>query len=264
MNITPWMFVLFKNIQGGELNIIGQSKAMRLNMAETCTDSNGASEASTSEEIEHFNLFTIFTQMLQIILKINAQNLSEQSSGEFYDSTTLPKLILNNLWTLPKLPAQANICRLLRLLDFGLVSEHITFSGDKNNPWTLPKLPAQANIYRLFRLLDKFIKLWNKQQIISHPLAIFFHSTTCVKYYSIFPKFLKIETHLLNLFTTKYFILSWKHNFKRWSIFSWNKSRSTCTSCCFFKTFFPYNTLLRNQFESTISTTHQQLLNQLK
>jgi len=74
------MFVLFKNIQGVniigqskhywtkniigqskhywtkqvEVNIIGQSKAMRLNTAETCTDSNGASEASTSEVIEHF------------------------------------------------------------------------------------------------------------------------------------------------------------------------------------------------------------------
>jgi len=48
------MFVLFKNIQGGELNIIGQSKVMRLNTAETCTDSNGASEASTSEAIAHF------------------------------------------------------------------------------------------------------------------------------------------------------------------------------------------------------------------
>jgi len=48
------MFVLFKNIQGGELNILGQSKVMRHNKAETCTDSNGASEASTSEAIAHF------------------------------------------------------------------------------------------------------------------------------------------------------------------------------------------------------------------
>jgi len=48
------MFVLFKNIQGDELNITGQSKVMRLNTAETCTDSNGASEASTFEAIEHF------------------------------------------------------------------------------------------------------------------------------------------------------------------------------------------------------------------
>jgi len=54
MNITPWMFVLFKNLQSSELNIIGQSKVMQLNSAETCTDSNGASEASTSEAIEHF------------------------------------------------------------------------------------------------------------------------------------------------------------------------------------------------------------------
>ena len=76
------MFVLFKNIEGGELNIIGQSKVIRLNTAETCTGSNGASEVSTSEAIEHFNLFTIFTQMQQIIFKINTQNLSEQSSGD--------------------------------------------------------------------------------------------------------------------------------------------------------------------------------------
>jgi len=48
------MFVLCKNIQGDELNIIGQSKVMRLNTAETCTGSNGASEVSTSEAIEHF------------------------------------------------------------------------------------------------------------------------------------------------------------------------------------------------------------------
>jgi len=48
------MFVFFKHIQGVELNIIGQSKVMRLNTAETCTDSNGASEPSTSEAIEHF------------------------------------------------------------------------------------------------------------------------------------------------------------------------------------------------------------------
>jgi len=48
------MFVLFKNLQSSELNIIGQSKVMQLNSAETCTDSNGASEASTSEAIEHF------------------------------------------------------------------------------------------------------------------------------------------------------------------------------------------------------------------
>jgi len=38
---------------------------------------------------------------------------------------------------------------------------------------------------------------------------------------------------MLNLFTTKYFISSWKHNFKRWSIFSWNKRRSSYSSCCF-------------------------------
>jgi len=31
-----------------------------------------------------------------------------------------------------------------------------------------------------------------------------------------------------------------------------------------FSTIFPHNTLLRNQFKSTISTTHQQLLNQPK
>jgi len=31
-----------------------------------------------------------------------------------------------------------------------------------------------------------------------------------------------------------------------------------------FLTIFPHNTLLRNQFKSTISTTHQQLLNQPK
>jgi len=48
------MFVLFKNIQDGELNIIGQIKVMRLNTAETWADSNGASEASTSEAIAHF------------------------------------------------------------------------------------------------------------------------------------------------------------------------------------------------------------------
>jgi len=48
------MFVLFKNIQGGEQNIIGQSKVMRHNTAETCTDGNGSSEASTSEAIAHF------------------------------------------------------------------------------------------------------------------------------------------------------------------------------------------------------------------
>jgi len=48
------MFVVCKNIQGDELNIIGQSKVMQLNTAETCTGSNGASEVSTSEAIEHF------------------------------------------------------------------------------------------------------------------------------------------------------------------------------------------------------------------
>jgi len=31
-----------------------------------------------------------------------------------------------------------------------------------------------------------------------------------------------------------------------------------------FSTIFPHNTLLWNQFKSSISTTHQQLLNQLK
>jgi len=31
--------------------------------------------------------------------------------------------------------------------------------------------------------------------------------------------------------------LRWKHNFKRWSKFSWNKSRSTYSSCCFFNHF---------------------------
>jgi len=40
-------------------------------------------------------------------------------------------------------------------------------------------------------------------------ISNFFHSTTYVEYYSIFPKFLKRETQLLNLFTAKYFILSW-------------------------------------------------------
>jgi len=76
------MFVLFTNIQDGELNIIGQSKVMRLNTAETCTGSNEAINLSTSEAFEHFHLFTIFTQMQQIILKINTQNLSEQRSGD--------------------------------------------------------------------------------------------------------------------------------------------------------------------------------------
>jgi len=46
------MFVLFKNILGGELRFFGQSKVMRLNTAETCTDSIEASEVSTSEAIE--------------------------------------------------------------------------------------------------------------------------------------------------------------------------------------------------------------------
>jgi len=55
---------------------------MRLNTAETCTGSNRVSEVSTFEAIEHFNLFTISTQMQQIILKVNTQNLSEQSSGD--------------------------------------------------------------------------------------------------------------------------------------------------------------------------------------
>jgi len=52
------------------------------------------------------------------------------------------------------LPAQANIWRLSRLLDFGLVSQYITFSGDKNNPWAHPLVSTQANIWRLLRLLD--------------------------------------------------------------------------------------------------------------
>jgi len=55
------MFLLFKNIQGGELNIIGQSKVMLLNTVQTCTDSNRASEASTSEAIEHF----VYTNTLE-------------------------------------------------------------------------------------------------------------------------------------------------------------------------------------------------------
>jgi len=73
--------------------------------------------------------------MQQIILKINTQNLSEQSSGNLKDSTTLPKLIFNNPRTLPKLPAQANICRLLRLLDFDLVSQHIRFQMTNITSW---------------------------------------------------------------------------------------------------------------------------------
>jgi len=54
------MFVLFKDIQGGELNIIGQSMVVRLNMAETCIDSNGAGKASTSVAIEHFQFIHNF------------------------------------------------------------------------------------------------------------------------------------------------------------------------------------------------------------
>ena len=82
MSITPQKFAFFHKLSRHELRTFGQSKVMRLNTAEICTGSNGASEASTSEAIEHFNLFSIFTQMQQIILKINTQNLSEQSSGD--------------------------------------------------------------------------------------------------------------------------------------------------------------------------------------
>jgi len=39
-------------------------------------------------------------------------------------------------------------------MDFGLVSQHITFSGDKNNPWAHSLVSTQANIWRLLRLLD--------------------------------------------------------------------------------------------------------------
>ena len=78
-----------------------------------------------------------------------------------------------------------------------------------------------------------------------------------------FKNFCERHTQLLNFFTAKYFTLSWKHNSKRWSIFSWNKSGSTYSFCCFFN-HFSHNTLLRNQFKSTTSTTHQQLLNQPK
>jgi len=69
------MYVLFKNIQGGELNITGQSKVMRLNTAETCTDSNGASKASTSEAIDHFSFFHNF--------HTNAANYIENKHTEF-------------------------------------------------------------------------------------------------------------------------------------------------------------------------------------
>ena len=44
----------FHKLLKHELRIFGQSKVMQLNTAETCTDSNGASEVSTSEAIEHF------------------------------------------------------------------------------------------------------------------------------------------------------------------------------------------------------------------
>jgi len=72
----------FHTLSRHELHISGQSKVIRLNTAETCRGINGVSEVSTSEAIEDFNLFTIFTQMQQIILKINTQNLTEQSSGD--------------------------------------------------------------------------------------------------------------------------------------------------------------------------------------
>jgi len=44
----------FHKLLRHELHIFGQSKVIQLNTAETCTDSNGVSEVSTSEAIEHF------------------------------------------------------------------------------------------------------------------------------------------------------------------------------------------------------------------